>query len=173
MKFQIPLFLPPFSFSQNLDPRPRIKAIIGYCNQNPSKLCKFFGGYTLYSYPQNLSCLGGQKPKPHYSFWHDWVLKHQSSTFWMFDQSVHIPTWWFHSFRWDKYESKQLYWIEEELEAEWEKTTAKSRRSEAEYQSLTSASSAFESSLAPLGFDAAGSEGPEVKIMKDIWYTKQ
>ena len=64
--------------------------------------------------------------------------------------------------RWDKYENKQLYWIEEELEAEWERTTSKSRRQESEYQTSVSAASAFESSLAPMNFmpDGAGA-GPE------------
>lgn len=64
-------------------------------------------------------------------------------------------------FRWDKYESKQLYWVEEELEAEWEKTTSKMRRAETEYQASVGVGAAFENSLAPVDFtpDAAGVEG--------------
>lgn len=72
-------------------------------------------------------------------------------------------------FRWDKYESKQLYWVEEELEAEWEKTTSKMRRAETEYQASVGVGAAFENSLAPVDFtpDAAGVEGyfhsPKIK----------
>ena len=58
--------------------------------------------------------------------------------------------------RWDRYENEQLYWIEEELEAEWAKTTARSRRSETEYQTSVGASAAFESSLAGLSMAPDG-----------------
>ena len=67
--------------------------------------------------------------------------------------------------RWDRYENKQLNWIEEELEAEWAKTTARSRRSETEYQTSVGASAAFESSLAGLSMapDGVGPEGQSCK----------
>ena len=70
--------------------------------------------------------------------------------------------------RWDRYENKQLYWIEEELEAEWERTTARSRRSEAEYQTTVSASAAFESSLAGLSMAPDG-VGPEGQGFQNQW----
>lgn len=64
-----------------------------------------------------------------------------------------------HYLRFDKYENKQLYWIEEELSAEWEKTSAKSYRQESEYQADVSASSVLESSLTPLEFGPAAGPG--------------
>ena len=64
--------------------------------------------------------------------------------------------------RYDRYENKQLYWVEEETEAEWEKTTAKSIRQESEYQTETNAMSAMEASLAPIEFGPG--TGPEGKI---------
>lgn len=64
--------------------------------------------------------------------------------------------------RFDRHENKQLYWVEEETEAEWEKTTAKSTRQESEYQTETTAMSAMEASLAPIDFGP--SAGPEGKI---------
>lgn len=71
--------------------------------------------------------------------------------------------------RWDKYENKQLYWIEEDLSAEWEKTTSKSRRAETEYQSSVGVSDAFESSLAPVSFSPEG-VGPSTGQETLCWY---
>ena len=36
--------------------------------------------------------------------------------------------------RHDKYEGKPIYWIEEEIEVEWSKTTGRSRTETGEYQ---------------------------------------
>lgn len=59
--------------------------------------------------------------------------------------------------------------MEEETEAEWEKTTAKSTRQESEYQTETTAMSAMEASLAPIDFGpGAGPEGKiRVRLLKD------
>ena len=64
--------------------------------------------------------------------------------------------------RFDKYENKQLYWVEEELEAEWEKLSSKSIRQETEYQTDVNAMDAMGSSLSGLEFAPdAGPAGPE------------
>lgn len=64
--------------------------------------------------------------------------------------------------RFDKYENKQLYWVEEELEAEWEKLSSKSIRQETEYQTDMNMTDAMGASLTGLEFAPdAGPAGPE------------
>ena len=62
--------------------------------------------------------------------------------------------------RFDKYENKQLYWVEEELKAEWEKLSSESIRQETEYQTDTNAMDAMGASLTGLEF--APDAGPSV-----------
>lgn len=64
----------------------------------------------------------------------------------------HSPNKCFFGYRWDRYESKQLFWVEEDMKAEWEKTTSKSRRSEAEYQTNVASAQIFGSSLEGITF---------------------
>ena len=45
--------------------------------------------------------------------------------------------------RWDKYESKQLYWYEEDMEFEWEKSRAKSTREETTFNTEVSGAEAL------------------------------
>ena len=47
------------------------------------------------------------------------------------------------AFRFDRYENKTLYWVEQDVMAEYQKTTSKARRSEAEYQTDANASETF------------------------------
>ena len=54
--------------------------------------------------------------------------------------------------RWDRYENKQLYWVEEDMKAEWGKKTSKARHSQAEYESKVSASSVLGDSMDGLEF---------------------
>ena len=69
--------------------------------------------------------------------------------------------------RWDKYENKQLFWVEREVECEWKRTVAKTRRVESEFESNVNAASAIEPASAPLTFgppahgpaDEAGAAG--------------
>ena len=42
-------------------------------------------------------------------------------------------------FRWDKYESKTLYWVEEEISAEWEQLRSRSHRQTYHYNVETPA----------------------------------
>ena len=58
--------------------------------------------------------------------------------------------------RYDKYESKMTYWVEEELEAEWEKTTSRTRRETGEFTVETTASEAMLQAAAPLQVDMRG-----------------
>lgn len=69
--------------------------------------------------------------------------------------------------RWDRYESKQLYWVETDLKAEWEKTTSKSRRSEAEYETQVASAELFASSLDGVAF---GPPSVESGYIKKIYY---
>ena len=55
--------------------------------------------------------------------------------------------------RYDKYESKQVYWVESELEAEWEKTTSRPRRETAEFEVETDAQNALLQAVNPLSLD--------------------
>lgn len=66
--------------------------------------------------------------------------------------------------RWDKYENKQLFWVEEDLKAEWEKSTTKSRRSEAEYQVHANAAESLASILD--GVEMGPTEG-------GVWFKTQ
>ena len=61
--------------------------------------------------------------------------------------------------RYDRYENKQLYWIEEETEAEWEKTRSKATISESQYEANVSAASVMGESLETLEFGPSG--GPD------------
>lgn len=55
--------------------------------------------------------------------------------------------------RYDRYESKLAYWVETDLEAEWEKTTSRSRRETAEFSVETEATDALLQATAPLTLD--------------------
>lgn len=55
--------------------------------------------------------------------------------------------------RYDRYESKLAYWVETDLEAEWEKTTSRSRRETAEFSVETEATDVLLQATAPLTLD--------------------
>lgn len=58
--------------------------------------------------------------------------------------------------RYDRYESKPAYWVESELEAEWEKTTSRTRRETMDFAVDTNASDAMLQATAPMSFDMKG-----------------
>ena len=53
----------------------------------------------------------------------------------------------------DKYEGKPLYWVEEEIEAEWVKSTKRSQTETGEYQTTGSLSAAMAEASAPVTLD--------------------
>lgn len=61
--------------------------------------------------------------------------------------------WFFKQPRHDRYEGKPLYWIEEEVEIEWEKVASRSRAEQSEYQVAASAEDVLTSSLDTLQVD--------------------
>ena len=58
--------------------------------------------------------------------------------------------------RWDKYETKTAYWVENEMEAEWEKTTSRTRRETGELTVETTAADAMLQAATPLQLDMRG-----------------
>ena len=63
------------------------------------------------------------------------------------------PTENINNLRYDRYESKLAYWVETDLEAEWEKTTSRSRRETAEFSVETEATDVLLQATAPLTLD--------------------
>lgn len=91
---------------QKVNPRPRIKAIKEYCSQREG-LMKWLSCTYIPLYNQ-----------PHFTF---------------FPKSWN-PLRLMFFVRNDKYEGKPIYWIEEEIELEWQKTSSRSHAESAEYQ---------------------------------------
>ncbi len=58
--------------------------------------------------------------------------------------------------RYDRYESKQAYWVESELEAEWEKTTSRTRKETMDFAVDTTASDAMLQATTPLSLEMKG-----------------
>ena len=56
--------------------------------------------------------------------------------------------------RWDRYEKKQKYWVEEDLEAEWNKTRKSSQEEEVAYETGVAAEDVGQVG-GPLSFDIA------------------
>lgn len=57
--------------------------------------------------------------------------------------------------RWDKYESKTLFWVEEEVEAEYESSRSKTTREQFNYETEQPAPDALLEAAAPLTLDMA------------------
>ena len=55
--------------------------------------------------------------------------------------------------RTDKYDGKPIYWVEEEVEVEWQKTTSRTQAESSEYQVAASLSDAMADANEPLGLD--------------------
>ena len=116
---------------------------------------------------QNVSCAWGSASKrsrsiartmrtiPSYSF--AWLILQKLSTVAHMESlnQAHIMP------RWDKYESKTQYWVEEDLEAEYESKRARMRRETTEYQTGQSVEDAFMNASAPMTLDMAEVRDPQ------------
>ena len=78
----------------------------------------------------------------------------------MRERSIHInqP---FPGYRHDRYDSQPMYWFEGEVQAEWEKTTSRTRGETAEFQIETNVGEALLEAVAPVNLDTSslGSAG--------------
>ena len=72
--------------------------------------------------------------------------------------------------RTDRYEGKPAYWVETELEAEWEKTTSRSKKETAEYEVETSASDAMLQAATPLSLDVRSLANEGLGITLHFFY---
>jgi len=55
--------------------------------------------------------------------------------------------------RYDRYESKLAYWVEGEVEAEWEKTTSHAQKETGQFEVETTAADAMLQAVTPLTMD--------------------
>lgn len=55
--------------------------------------------------------------------------------------------------RTDKYDGKPIYWVEEEVEVEWQKTTSRTQAKSSEYQVAASLGDAMADANEPLHLD--------------------
>ena len=63
-----------------------------------------------------------------------------------------INIYWF-QLRWDKYESKTAYWVEEDLEAEYESSKTKSVRENTQYETTRAAEDTMAEAAAPVSLE--------------------
>lgn len=66
----------------------------------------------------------------------------------------------FYKPRWDKYESKTMYWVEEDVEAEWESSKSKTYRERTQYETQTGAADALADQDVPLTLNMGDVRNP-------------
>lgn len=63
--------------------------------------------------------------------------------------------------RWDKYESKTLYWVEEELEAEYATEVSRTTRQQTEYETQTDVATTLDEASLPPALSMGDVREPE------------
>lgn len=120
-----------------MDIRTRINAIKAYCEKQGGEFVKWLGWYHF------LNHLDLHSLQVAYRLIAQWPAKSTVNPLTV------CP-------RYDRYESKPAYWVESELEAEWEKTTSRTRKETMDFAVDTTASDAMLQATAPLAFDMKG-----------------
>ena len=65
----------------------------------------------------------------------------------------HHTIWYWFQLRWDKYESKTAFWVEEDLEAEYESSKTKSVRENTQYEVSRAAEDTMVEAAAPVSLE--------------------